>query len=433
MSRKLFLSLLLCIAALTAQTAHAQNGVSYRFGTQRLSSEYFPREKRVVKTFLPPDYSPDKKYPVIYVLDGDFLFEPTAAYVRELTKGAVLTKTDIEDGLTPFEIIPQSIVVGIYHNDRNYETEPNFKDTEYLEGSQKLKLFIENELIPHIDRKYPTSGYNVIIGHSNTGHFALNLLNQEKHSFDGIVALSVCMDENTNAELVEKLTRPTDETIFLGYGTKDDDFKEFAQSLPVDHNNDNLRVQGFNADHLELPATALFDGLKFMFRKYKNMDYFPAAVAAPDFSMADYAAAYTRTIERLYGIRAELSEVDCWHLATKCTEIKNAAAFYNVMGYIEQNRTQAIQNHTWFYMTRDLGDFDAAKKWAYKMAESNDSIEKRILVAMVKTYIDFFVDALKDPAEAVAFLERAAATSPEYKERYAAQIDKISSEHKMGQ
>jgi predicted alpha/beta superfamily hydrolase len=44
--------------------------VSREFIIHELNSKSF-KEKRVVKTFLPSGYDRKKKYPVIYVLDGD--------------------------------------------------------------------------------------------------------------------------------------------------------------------------------------------------------------------------------------------------------------------------------------------------------------------------------------------------------------------------
>ena len=86
-----------------------------------LESEYFPNQKRLVKIFLPNNYDGSKKYPVIYVLDGSSLFDMTSNYVAQLSKVSI---EDDYDYAT--DAIPQSIVVGVFHGDRGYETQHNF-------------------------------------------------------------------------------------------------------------------------------------------------------------------------------------------------------------------------------------------------------------------------------------------------------------------
>lgn len=401
----------------------AYEEVSYRFKIEKIKSEFFPDEERVVKIFLPDNYSHDSKYPVIYVLDGYFLFDVTTAYVRQLIKGAA-------EG---YEIMPSAIVVGIFHNNRGYETNPNFESTEYYEGSAKLKKFIEHELIPHIDSSYGTSGFNIVIGHSNTGHFAINLLNQETNPFNGIIAMSVSMNKNKASEdLTTKITAHTDEIIFIGYGSRDDDFNEFAEGL-IRHEikNINLRVAGFNAGHLELPAIALVGGLEFMFGKYKNFDDFPIKAADYNFSIEKYESDYVNAIHNLYGVDIKLTPDDYFHLVMNCVKSKNTGAFYKITNHIEENKIDELGYHTYFYLTHDLGDWEAARKYAYKMVESDDENDKLVLVANIATYNDFFVNDLKNPSEAINFLEKAIISAPEHKLEYSYFIVKTSIEHNM--
>lgn len=165
---------------------------SLQYNTVELKSDYFPKEKRTIKIFLPKGYDTVIKYPVIYTLDGYSLFDLTAKYVEQLSKLTIENEYDVAT-----DAIPKVIVVGIYHNNRNIETTPNFSkysngdETIYLEGSKKLKNFIFKEVIPYINSKYNTSGYNSIIGHSNTAHFVMCLPFQKNNPFNGIISLSL--------------------------------------------------------------------------------------------------------------------------------------------------------------------------------------------------------------------------------------------------
>lgn len=64
---------------------------------------------RQIKIQLPRNYEENtqKKYPIILVLDGDYLFEPVAGNV---------------DFYSYWEDMPQSIVVGIMQGDKRYKT-----------------------------------------------------------------------------------------------------------------------------------------------------------------------------------------------------------------------------------------------------------------------------------------------------------------------
>ncbi len=56
------------------------------------------QDDRAIKIYLPEGYDVNEKYPVIYVLDADWIFMPTMA------------ETTI---LSEFDVIPKSIVVGV--------------------------------------------------------------------------------------------------------------------------------------------------------------------------------------------------------------------------------------------------------------------------------------------------------------------------------
>ena len=50
-------------------------------------------------------------------------------------------------------------------------------------GAETFTKFIEEELIPYIDSKYPTMPYRTLIGHSYAGLFTINMLLNHKHLF----------------------------------------------------------------------------------------------------------------------------------------------------------------------------------------------------------------------------------------------------------
>ena len=132
---KLLLLLLIIISnsAITfAQSRESDNIVGKEYALQ---SEIL-KEERTIQVYVPDSYkdSLDKKYPVLYILDGQRLFLHGVSVIQTFN--------------SQFQLGPDIIVVGInnvYPNRFN-----NFLGTEFLD-------FIEREVIIHIDNNYRTS------------------------------------------------------------------------------------------------------------------------------------------------------------------------------------------------------------------------------------------------------------------------------------
>ncbi|WP_035649212.1 alpha/beta hydrolase [Flavobacterium sp. ASV13] len=144
-------------------------------------------EKRILNIYLPEGYNPsaDKKYPVIYLLDGsaneDFI------HISGLVQ------------FNSFEWInqvPKSIVVGIATVDRRRDftfptTLENDKTRFPTAGhSDKFIAFIEKELQPFIDKKYKTTESKMIIGQSLGGLLETEILLKKPSLFNKYVIVS---------------------------------------------------------------------------------------------------------------------------------------------------------------------------------------------------------------------------------------------------
>src|SRR5690606_10354692 len=99
-------------------------------------------ESRRLKIQLPRNYDSniEKKYPIVLVLDADYLFEPVAGNV---------------DYFSYWEDMPESIVVGIMQGDSRYD-DCAYDENTFMPGDKGAQFFefIGMELIPYIDKKY---------------------------------------------------------------------------------------------------------------------------------------------------------------------------------------------------------------------------------------------------------------------------------------
>lgn len=126
-----------------------------------------------------------EKYPVLYLLDGDDHFHSVTGMVHQLSA---------EGGNN---LIPEMIVVGIPNTDRTRDLTPThvpvvFGDSAFVRtsgGGEKFLDFMEKELIPFIERKYPASTYRTFVGHSFGGLAVINTLLKRPQLFSNYVAI----------------------------------------------------------------------------------------------------------------------------------------------------------------------------------------------------------------------------------------------------
>lgn len=136
-------------------------------------------EERKIVIHVPLNYtrSPEKRYPVMYVLDASKLDFDISERLFTLSSAG---------------LAPECIIVGIINNKgkREENLTPPFMQTEPSDslspfGKAHLFLdFIKSELIPMIDSSYRTTNYKSITGHSRAGLFVLYTLIEQPDLFN---------------------------------------------------------------------------------------------------------------------------------------------------------------------------------------------------------------------------------------------------------
>ncbi|MEL6255017.1 MAG: alpha/beta hydrolase-fold protein, partial [Bacteroidota bacterium] len=154
LSRFLLITALLCFSfSLPAQ-------VNNHHEDQVLYSAHLD-EYRGIKISIPSDYDQhNKSYPVLYVLDGEWVFDYAIGCVDFLSNEIVGQ-------------IPKMIVVGIPNTDRKRDLYVNLQS----DGSYHRFLnFLEEELMPFINQKYRTNQFDLIYGWSSGSSICRQLL-----------------------------------------------------------------------------------------------------------------------------------------------------------------------------------------------------------------------------------------------------------------
>lgn len=145
-------------------------------------------DSREIYIVLPTDYNPknNQKYPVAFILDGE-VFLPTLSDVHSYYSGGFM---------------PEMILVGISNSKNRTRDLTTSKVTEkygmpYNEDTgeaENFTKFIESELIPFIENKYPVTNYRTLIGHSYGGLFTINMLLKHPQLFANYLAIDPSLD-----------------------------------------------------------------------------------------------------------------------------------------------------------------------------------------------------------------------------------------------
>lgn len=137
--------------------------------TASLRSDILQESREVVIT-LPRNYSPQKEYPVLYLLDGGSLQDRSSEALEVLAANGYA---------------PETIVVGIPNSSmetRQRDLTPPYMLTDNDNAASapgsgdKFLEFIQEELIPFIDSQYSTSACRLISGNSRGGLIVLHSL-----------------------------------------------------------------------------------------------------------------------------------------------------------------------------------------------------------------------------------------------------------------
>lgn len=234
---------------------------------------------RDVIVWLPPNYfvETDKHYPVLYMNDGQNLFDPSTSF----------TKTDWQldetaDSLIRNKIIEPVIIVGIYNTkDREEEYSPTSKGVKYM-------LFVVDRLKPFIDSTYRTlpERENTAVGGSSMGGLASLML---AWNFSAYFSKAACFspafkyDNFDYTEVIEKHQgRKKDITLYIYNGGKGvenilqpgvDKMIEVLQKLNFKINEDLFIKIDSTAEHTESAwAKRAYQPFKLFFPKNNSID-----------------------------------------------------------------------------------------------------------------------------------------------------------------
>ncbi len=335
-------------------------------------------EDRTILISLPKDYGNAKmKYPVLYILDGEFLFQQAIGAVNFLS----------ECGYIYNNPIPQMIIVGIVNVDRNRDYTP----THVPEQSGNLRYptsgkadkfteFLSSELIPHIESNYNTQPYRILAGWSFGGLFAIHTFFENPNLFSAYLAISPSLwwDNDmyvsgtdsilTNSKVLERkltLTLGTLEGGDMGRSVRDGFVPIMKEKL--DSSFPFKFVEIPDEGHSFVPYKAIYEGLISIYSDWRM----PNEIINEGFHAVK---SFYKNLSKKYGYDIQITEwaymslINTLNRDNKSTEALEIAKQY-FLDYPKSSWTQLYLGRVY----ERLNDYESAKHYYQKAIEFEKS------------------------------------------------------------
>jgi predicted alpha/beta superfamily hydrolase len=282
--------LLLFVLFICSNTIFSQNQrITDTISSQKLN------EEREITIGLPPSYDrhPNQKYPILLLLDGEFLFD---SFQGALSYGYY------------WDDLPEVIIVGISQNKNNErETDCMVDETTGLpsEKGEQFFEFIGMELIPYIQKKYRTAPFKMVAGLDVTAGFLNLYLYKDNPVFDAYISMSPELPPGMEEQLPERLAA-IQKPLFYYQSSGDGDVKKMrnriialdAAASKIKKETLNYRFDDFKgASHYSLVLHSIPSALYQMFSVYQ-----PISTAEFNEKIANLPSGYVDYLIKKYDV-----------------------------------------------------------------------------------------------------------------------------------
>ena len=214
---------LLFVLKFNSQSTASQQVTKFTINSPQLSTD------KQIWVYLPKSYqNSGKRYPVLYMHDGQNLFDASTSYVGEWKIDEYL------DTLTSNE----SIIIGIEHgNEKRINELTPYKNETYGGGQGDAYLdFIVKTLKPYVDEHYstlPDKEHTLIAGSSIGGLISLYALIKYPETFSkgGLFSTSIWFNAEDMFQLVKESTIDPNQKFFFLVGSEEGSTAEDAAEM----------------------------------------------------------------------------------------------------------------------------------------------------------------------------------------------------------
>ena len=350
---------------------------SFTANAQKVTEEIFSpklNEKREITIGLPPSYltNPNKKYPLLVVLDGDYLFDP---FQGALNYGAY------------WDDLPEVILVGINQNKNNErETDCTIDQSTGLpdEKGKQFFEFIGMELVAYMEKKYRIAPFKIIAGHDITAGFLNFYLYKEKPLFDAYISMSpelaTAMEQNISDRF-----NVIEQPIYYYQSTADGDVKKMqARIKELDNTLKTITKPTINykfdefkgASHYSLVLHSIPNALYQFFSVYQPISTaeFSEKIAVLPSGYVDYLIHKYNVLEKTLNIKMPIRINDFKAIEAAILKNKAYAEFDKLADLARKTYPKTmLSDYHMGMMYEKTGELKKAAK-AYQMAYQKEEI-----------------------------------------------------------
>ncbi|WP_029450571.1 alpha/beta hydrolase [Cellulophaga baltica] len=287
--------------------------------TQEIFESFKLQERRDVQYYIPENYTQEKKYPLIIVLDAEYLFENVVATAKFYSR---------------FHGMPEAIIAGVNQSKNNERYDDCAFDEVSGLPSDSSKLFFEflgMELIPYLETSYNTAPFKMIVGYDITANFSNYYLFKEDSLFNSYVSISPTLAPEMETRVPARLSA-MEKTIFYHLITDGEKAKKDTQTPILNTaikaiEKENLHYfydEYKDADHISVATYSIgkaFDDVFTMFKPISPTEY-KTQILTSEEPVFDYLSNKYEMIEKLFGFRksVDLNDIMAIYAASRKKE-----------------------------------------------------------------------------------------------------------------
>lgn len=300
------------------------------------------KEDRQIQIFIPESYNKtDKKYPVLYMLDGQRLFPFGVSLLKSFTQ---------------FKQTPEFIIVGITNKYPN-------RFEHFIDKEKKFLTFIEKDVIPFIDNNFRTSNERLIFGWEYGGSFVIQTMLDRPNLFNAYLAASPYPLNNKISQISNFLSNNAsfDKTLYFSVSPNENDVNLGTEKLdsilklkaPKTFNWSFKKL--INEEHRSTPYSTIYFGIKKFYHYYPelqfdNLDEFNNSGGL------DYVNDYYQKRALKFGFSKELSDWSMFSLIRNAIRADDYKQFeilvneFSKTGFISRLRVSRASSIAEFYL-----------------------------------------------------------------------------------
>lgn len=345
--------------------------------SQKITEEVFSpklNENREITIGLPASYlkNTNQKYPLLILLDGDYLFDP---FQGALNYGAY------------WDDLPEVIIVGITQNKNDERaTDCTVNEISGLpeEKANKFFEFIGMELVGYLEKKYRIAPFKIIAGHDVTAGFLNFYLYKEKPLFDAYISMSPELPLGMEEHIPNRLAA-LDQNIYYYQSTADGDLKKMQDRIKaldkamveVKKSSLNYQFDEFKgASHYSLVLHSIPNALYQFFSVYQPISTaeFNEKIAPLSSGYVDYLIKKYETLEKSLSLKMNIRLNDFKAIEAAILKNKAYEEFDKLADLARKNYPKSmLADYELGMMYENMGDLKKAVK-AYQAAFQKEEI-----------------------------------------------------------